>query len=97
MNLSLRNDEAGHRYELVTDTDQVLGHVSYRISNGTIDLYHTEIDPTERGKGLGEILVTHVLDDVRDIGGLRVIPTCPFVADVIERHPEYQWLLGGDG
>ena len=39
------------------------------------------------------ILMRAVLENVR-AQGLKVVPACPFVADFIDRHPEFADLLG---
>lgn len=59
----------------------------------TIELPHTMIDPKLRGSGLGAKLVQTALDDITKSGNQRVIPTCPFVARYIQKHPEYRPLL----
>jgi predicted GNAT family acetyltransferase len=79
------------RYEITVDGDRV-GFVTYRITDGTMSLVHTEIDPRKRVRGLGGQLVRGALDDAR-ARGLTVRPLCPFVADYIERNPEYADLV----
>jgi predicted GNAT family acetyltransferase len=53
---------------------------------------HAEIDPQREGEGLGSELVRGTLDRMR-ASGRTVIPTCPFTADYIRRHPEYTDLV----
>jgi predicted GNAT family acetyltransferase len=53
---------------------------------------HTEIDEAREGQGLGGTLVHEVLDQIR-ASGKTVIPTCPFTAAYIRRHPEYVDLV----
>ena len=54
---------------------------------------HTGVPPEAEGKGVGAALAKAARDAARDEG--RVIrPMCPFVASYVERHPEYQPLLG---
>ena len=67
--------------------------LSYR-HNGddVLDLRSTLVPPHLRGQGLGSTLVQHALDYARE-NGMRVIPSCPFVARYIEDHPEYQDLV----
>lgn len=55
-------------------------------------LAHTETNPDYGGLGLGTRLVKAALDDIRTRGGM-VEALCPFVAAVIERHPEYADLV----
>ena len=47
------------------------------------------------GRGLGGRLVVGALDDIR-ARGLLTVPLCPFAAEYIRRHPEYQDLVGVD-
>ena len=94
--------ESMHRYELLED-GELLGYVSYTDRESASgdgagtpvlvrDLQHTVIDPDQRGRGLGKILVPAVLDDIRGRGAL-LIPTCPFVRSWIEEHPDQQDLV----
>ena len=79
------------RFELTHD-GELAGIATYRRRAGSIQFVHTEIDDRFEGKGLGGILVRHALDAARASGD-RVIPSCPFVASYIERHPEYADLV----
>jgi predicted GNAT family acetyltransferase len=45
-----------------------------------------------RGGGIASHLTTHALDYARE-RGLKIVPSCPFVAAYIARHPEYRDLL----
>ena len=56
------------------------------------DLQHTVIDPEQRGRGLGSVLVPAVLDDIR-ARGAKLMPTCPFVRGWIDEHPDQQDLV----
>ena len=53
---------------------------------------HTEVDEGHEGQGLGAELVRGALDAIR-ASGRTVIPTCPFTAAFIHRHPEYADLV----
>ena len=53
---------------------------------------HTEVDPEFEGQGLGSVLASTALDQVR-ARGLRVVARCPFIAAYIRRHREYADLL----
>ena len=56
------------------------------------DLQHTVIDPEQRGRGLGSVLVPAVLDYIR-ARGAKLMPTCPFVRGWIDEHPDQQDLV----
>jgi predicted GNAT family acetyltransferase len=53
---------------------------------------HTEVPAPLRGRGIGSQMMHAVLQNVR-AQGLKVIPSCPFVADFINKHPKYADLL----
>jgi uncharacterized protein len=87
----LVNDAAHHRYELRVG-GEVAGFVDYRFAaEDRIVLVHTEVDERFEGHGVGSRLARGVLDDAR-AHGWQVVPRCPFIAEYIERHPEYQDL-----
>jgi uncharacterized protein len=85
------NPEA-HRYEVPTPAGP--GVLVYQRGGGTIDLLHTEVPPEAEGKGYAGALARAALDAAR-AAGERVIPSCPYVASYIRRHPEYEPLLEG--
>ncbi|AZI44591.1 N-acetyltransferase (plasmid) [Deinococcus psychrotolerans] len=87
----LRDNSAKHQYEIFSG-DQLVGLAKYRVSGNTVNLYHTEVEDGHEGEGLGSQLAKHALDDVK-AQGKQVIPSCPFIAAYIERHPEYQDLV----
>ncbi len=75
------------RYEIRVD-DRLAGFTNYSRHGDLVELVHTEIDPDFEGHGLGGQLAQGALDDLR-ARGLRVTPTCPFVARYIQQHPDY--------
>jgi uncharacterized protein len=87
----VRDNRARSRFELVVD-DQVVGFADYRRVGSTVDVPHTEITPARRGRGLGARMVREMLDLIRAEGS-TVVPSCPFVADYIDRHAEYGDLV----
>ena len=84
-----------HRYELRSG-DEVVGFLVYRLGDGVITLVHTEVDPAHSGQGHAATLARGALDDARS-RGLAVVPSCPYVASYIEKHPEYADLVGTEG
>ena len=69
-----------------------MGWSEYRPAGASVIVAHTEIDEGREGEGLGSILVRETLDRIR-ASGKTVIPTCPFTATYIRRHPEYLDLV----
>jgi len=93
MDLDVQRDDARHLYIAQVDGEQAM--IAYREADpDTLDFQHTEVAKPLQGKGVGDELVRQALDDVRE-RGLKVIPTCPFVAAYIRRHGEYGDLVAG--
>ena len=83
------------RFELAED-GALVGLLTYRLTEGTIDLLHAEVDPGHRGRGLAGVLVRAVLDDARS-RHLDVLPHCPYVSAFIDGHrEEYLDLVPAD-
>lgn len=69
------------------------GEITYEMAGpGTIDLQHTRVQPTLRGRGVAEALVSTAFQYAR-AKGLRVIPTCQYVQRWLKDHPEQHDLL----
>lgn len=79
------------RFEAMLD-GEVAGYISYEMGDGVIDLQHTIVDDKFGGRGVGGALAKGTIDQIRDQGGLRVIPTCPFLAKWFDKNPEYSDL-----
>lgn len=89
--LQVRKAEDRSRYELV-DGDEVVGFADYSLDGDRVVFPHTVIDSSRRGQGLGAVLVHGALDDVRP-SGHKVVPSCWYVREFIDAHPEYADLL----
>lgn len=85
----VNNAEAG-RFE-VRLGDQVAFAEYRKLANGVL-FPHTEVPPAFEGKGVGGKIVRAALDWARS-EGQKVMPTCPFVAGYIQKHPEYHDLV----
>ncbi|RIV40353.1 N-acetyltransferase [Micromonospora radicis] len=71
---------------------EVAGIAQYIRTPELIAFVHTEVSPQHEGKGIGAALARTALDEAR-AAKLLVLPTCPFFAGWIARHPEYQDLV----
>ena len=70
----------------------MIGFLDYELATGVIALVHTEVDDAHSGEGHAATLARSALDEARS-RGLRVVPTCPYVASYIRKHPEYADLV----
>lgn len=86
MATEVRDNPDKSRYEIFDD-GELAGFSDYQLSKDMIAITHTEIDEAFGGKGLGKVLATDMLTQVRE-RGLAVRPFCPYVRRVIERNTD---------
>ena len=88
----LRHDATASRYELVID-GTVASFADYTDRGDGVRVFpHTVTDPAFRGRGLAAEVVRFALDDTAT-AGLKVVPSCWFVAEFIDANPDYAHLL----
>ena len=85
------NNVKKFRFEVVSGSQT--SKLDYRMGRNTIALVHTEVPEELSGQGIGSSLVKTALQHARD-NDLKVLPYCPFVAAYLERHPEWQDIVG---
>lgn len=81
----VRHNPSEHRFEALVE-----GHLAvcdYRLDAGVAQLYHTAVPAALEGRGIAAALVRAALDWART-EGLRVRPSCSYVAVYMRRHPE---------
>lgn len=88
--VEVRDNAGSMRYE--AEVDGGLALAAYQLRGDTIIFTHTEVPEELEGQGIAGQVVRFALDDAR-ARGLKVVPRCPYVADYIGRHPEYQDLV----
>lgn len=84
-------DERRSRFYVVLDGDGE-GVLLYSLGDGVMDMYHTEVPATQRGKGVGAMLVKSALEYAHR-NSLGVRPTCTYVQHYLSKHPEHQQLV----
>jgi uncharacterized protein len=65
----------------------------YMIKAGLFVMLHTEVPPPFEGRGIAGKMAKAALEFAAK-EGLKVRSYCTFTTRYIERHPEYQYLLG---
>lgn len=87
----VKNNEELSQFEADLNGEKAI--IGYKTENdGALNLLHTEVPETYEGKGVGSGLVKQTLEQIKAAGN-KIIPSCPFVAHYIERHPEYESLI----
>ncbi|PPK84767.1 hypothetical protein CLV84_3931 [Neolewinella xylanilytica] len=85
---SVVNNPDKNRFEISQGSQ--LSKLEYRMKDDEfIDLVHTEVPDELSGQGIGGSLVSTALQYARD-NNLKAIPSCPFVASYVSRHPEWE-------
>jgi uncharacterized protein len=84
------HNEAASRFE--TRIDGWLCRCDYYLTDGVMQIVHTEVAPALEGQGIAAAMVQAALDHARR-HGLRVRPRCSYVRAYMKRHPETQALL----
>ena len=69
--------------------DEKVGNLTIARHGDVISAIHTEVSPEAEGQGVGSTLAQAVFDDARS-AGRRVDVQCEFVAEWVDRHPEYK-------
>ncbi|EIA09519.1 GNAT family N-acetyltransferase [Flavobacterium frigoris] len=53
---------------------------------------HTEVNPSNKGKGFGKKMVEKAVEFTRE-RGIKIIPLCPFAKNVFDKTPEFTDVL----
>ncbi len=83
---AVKNNTTLSRFEL--DVNGTKAFANYRLASNKVIITHTETPPALRGKGIATQLVKGALDIIR-ADGHSVVAGCGFVADYLDRHPEF--------
>lgn len=89
--VELTRDDVQRRFVARVD-GEVAAIAEFLQTPDLIVFTHTETDPRFEGQGVASQLIRWALDQTR-VRGFSVLPTCPFVAAYVGRHPEYQDLV----
>jgi predicted GNAT family acetyltransferase len=87
------NNEAERRFEARLGDE--VAFAEYRLRDGVIILPHTVVPDAFAGKGVGGQLARAALSYARE-QGLEVVPTCPFIAAYVTKHPEWHDIIQQD-
>lgn len=92
--MEVKHEEIKSHGEFFVDEDgKRLARLQYFHSrDGEITIFHTEVDDTLAGKGVGSKLVAAAVGFARN-NGLKIHATCTYAHKVISETPEFKGLL----
>ena len=86
----IRDEQDARRYAL--DVDGQTAVVLYNPVAGGLLVTETIVPEALEGRGIASRLAKHVLSDIQ-VRGLVVLPTCPFFASYLRKHPEWSEVV----
>jgi hypothetical protein len=88
----MNKEKTMSRFELEEEGE--IAYLEFELDKaGWITLWHTEVPPALRGRGLAGVLAKTALEYARD-NNLKVDVICPLVASFLAKNPEFQGLVG---
>ena len=85
MSLVVRHHPERSRFE--AELDGALGVADYRREGDVLVMFHTEVPPALRGRGVAAAMVEAALAYARE-QRLKIDPRCSYVRGYMQRHPE---------
>jgi len=78
-----------HENKIVYEEEGVvLAEVDFpAVDEKTVDICHTFVDPSLRGKGIAGELMARAVAELRETGR-KALPTCPYAEHWFDEHPE---------
>ena len=80
-----------HRFEVDLGREKAI--LIYEIKVGLFILIHTEVPPAYERRGIAGKMATAAMEYARN-EGLKIRSYCSYTTRFIQKHPEYQDLLG---
>lgn len=71
----------------VEENGKQVGEMVIGLSETTLTVYHTEVDPAMEGRGLARLMLDAMVAYARK-EGLQVLPLCEYVHGQFRRHPD---------
>lgn len=76
-----------------TEAGVEAGRMTYSwVNDDRIIIDHTEVNPTFRGRSVGNLLVEAAVAFARK-AEIKIIPLCPFAKSVFDKTPDYRDVL----
>ena len=88
--MDIKHDEEKRQFYAETAGGKAI--LDYEREGNTLNFYHTFVPPELRGQGLAE-QVTKAAFEYAQKNGLKVIPSCPYVARLVMKNDEWKRLV----
>jgi predicted GNAT family acetyltransferase len=87
--MDIRHEDTGSKGRYYTVVEGHEAEMTYsRASAQLVIIDHTGVPDALRGKGVGQALAAHAVEDARK-GGWKIMPLCPFFRAQALRHKEW--------
>ncbi|MGJ1204460.1 GNAT family N-acetyltransferase [Sphingobacterium lactis] len=82
----VKHEVSGNKGAFIAEEDgKKIGEMTYsQAGPGKIIIDHTEVDPEEKGKGIGSIMLEKAVTHARE-NNLKIMPLCPFAKAQFDR------------
>ncbi|SKB77660.1 hypothetical protein SAMN05660841_02310 [Sphingobacterium nematocida] len=90
----IKKEESGSKGAFVAyEENKKIGEMSYSIAGADkIIIDHTEVDPEQKGKSVGKILLQKIVENARD-NNIKIIPLCPFAKAMFDKDIDIRDVL----
>ncbi len=93
MDIENQGTAAGGRYVATGEGHEA--EMTYSRTSPTLNVIdHTGVPDALRGRGVGQALARHAVEEARR-GGWKIIPLCPFFKAQAQRHEEWRDVVNG--
>ena len=93
--MKISNSETASKGQYTATVDGHTAEMTFsRTSPKLIIIDHTGVPDALRGKGVGQALAAHAIEEARQ-GGWKIIPLCPFFKAQALRHAEWSDVISG--
>ncbi|MBF9254455.1 N-acetyltransferase [Pontibacter sp. 172403-2] len=91
MEANIKHDAEDLRFYAELDGEEAELTYTYT-EDDVLDMDHTFVPPSQRGKGIADQLVKAGLEFAKS-QDFKIVASCPVVEAYVQRHPEYQDLV----
>lgn len=90
----IRKEESDSKGAFVAyEENMKVGEMTYSIAGADkIIIDHTEVDPEQKGKNIGKLLLQKAVEHARE-NNIKIIPLCPFAKAMFDKDVDIRDVL----